>query len=83
MRLSEIDADFAAVNTDPLTSILALEQFNQTELAAENAFTTLANIYAANGVVLAPGTPGSSFVNLIANLGAQQAAAASSGGNTP
>ena len=76
MRLSEIDNDFARVTSDPLTAMLALEQYPQTELAAEQAFTTLAGIYAASGVVLPSGTPGASFVNLIANIGARQRASA-------
>lgn len=74
MRLGQIDADFARVNTDPLVTILALQQFKQTELTAERAFTALAGIYAANGIVLLNGTPGASFVNIMANLGARQEA---------
>lgn len=76
MRLSEIDNDFARVNIDPLTAMLALNQFRQTELSGEQAFTTLADIYAASGVVLPNGAPGASFVNLIANITAGQQAAA-------
>ncbi|HVB19820.1 MAG TPA: hypothetical protein VNF51_00830 [Candidatus Paceibacterota bacterium] len=76
MRLSQIDDDFARVNADPLTAILALEQYDQTELNTEHAFTSLANIYAENGVVLPNGTPGAAFVNLMSNLGARQWAAA-------
>ncbi|HUY05458.1 MAG TPA: thrombospondin type 3 repeat-containing protein [Candidatus Paceibacterota bacterium] len=76
MRLSEIDSDFARVNSDPLTAMLALEQYPQTELTAERAFTALADTYAASGVVLKNGTPGAAFVNLMADLGAQQRAAA-------
>ena len=72
MRLSEIDADFARVNTDPLTAMLALEQYPQTELAAEHAFITLANTYAVAGVVLKNGAPGASFVNIMANITAEQ-----------
>lgn len=74
-RLSEIDNDFARVNTDPLTAMLALEQYPQTELMAEHSFVTLANIYAAAGVVLPNGTPGASFVNIMANITAEQQAA--------
>ncbi len=76
VRLSEIDSDFARVNTDPLTAMLALEQYPQTELTAEHAFVALADTYAASGVVLKNGTPGAAFVNLMDDLGAQQQAAA-------
>lgn len=75
MRLSEIDADFARVDSDPLTAMLALQQYKQTELDGENAFATLFNTYAAAGIVLQNGTPGASFVNIMANITAQQAAA--------
>lgn len=74
MRLSEIDADFARVNTDPLAAMLALQQFSQAELAAERAFTELARVYAAAGVKFAAGAPGASFVNIMATVTARQAA---------
>lgn len=76
MRLGEIDGDFARVNVDPLSAILALQQFPSAELAGEKAFANLAKIYAAEGVVLQAGTPGASYVNLMANITAQQRAAA-------
>ena len=76
MRLGEMYGDFSRVNTDPLAAMLALEQFKPTELAIEQAFTDLARLYTANGVVLENGTPGAAFVNLISNLTARQRAAA-------
>ncbi len=75
MRLSEIYADFARVNTDPLAAIFALQQYPSTELNVEDAFTTLANIYAVAGVTLPAGTPGALFVNAMANMTARQQAA--------
>ncbi len=72
MRLSEIDADFARVGTDPLSAILALEQYPQAELAAEHAFANLATTYRAAGVVLIDGTPGAAFVNIMANITARE-----------
>lgn len=75
MRLSEIYNDFARVDTDPLASMLALEQYTQTELAAEQAFRALASAYVAAGVILPAGTPGASFVNLMADITARQQAA--------
>lgn len=81
MRLGEIYDDFSRVDTDPLAAMLSFRQYPQTELNAEYAFTTLSGIYAAAEVTLANGTPGAAFVNLIENLGAEQAAA--SGAATP
>jgi len=73
-RLGGIYNDFARVNTDPLASMLALQQYQQTELAAEQAFINIAHTYSAEGVILPAGTPGALFVNLMANIGARQAA---------
>jgi hypothetical protein len=75
MRLGTIDADFARVNSDPLAAMLALQQYRETELAAEQAFTTLYRIYAANGIVLQRGAPGAAFVNLMVDITARQQAA--------
>jgi hypothetical protein len=69
MLRSEADDDLTRVNTDPLTAILALQQFSQTESDFWNAFSDIGSIYASAGVVLPAGTPGASFVNLIANSG--------------
>ncbi|MHB8660458.1 MAG: hypothetical protein ACYC75_00745 [Minisyncoccota bacterium] len=76
MHLGEVDEDFARVNTDPLAAMFALQQYPQIERTAEQAFTDLANIYAASGVVLPTGTPGASFVNVMADITAEQQAAA-------
>ena len=67
MLRSEVDNDFTQMNTDPLTAIVALQQFSQTESSFGNAFTDIAVIYASAGIVLSNGTPGASFVNVIAN----------------
>lgn len=75
MRLGGIYSDFARVGTDPLGAMLALQQYQQTELAAEQAFIDLYKVYATSGVVIPNGTPGASFVNLMTNIGAQQKAA--------
>lgn len=69
MLRSEADDDLTRVNTDPLTAILALQQFSQTESDFWNEFSDIGNIYASAGVVLPAGTPGSSFVNFIADSG--------------
>ncbi|NNM83637.1 hypothetical protein HKL94_00240 [Candidatus Parcubacteria bacterium] len=71
MRLSEIINDFAHADTDPLTAMLALQQYLQTTQDLWRAFANIGATYAAAGVVLPAGAPGASFVNLIANLTAQ------------
>jgi hypothetical protein len=73
MRLGEMYGDFSRFQEDPLTAMLALQQYKDTELSAEQAFTALASIYAREGIVLPPGMPGSVFVNLMENIGAIQA----------
>ena len=64
---SEADDNFTKVNTDPLTTMLALEQFSQTESTFWDVFSNISAIYVSSGVVLRNGTPGASFVNVIAN----------------
>lgn len=75
MRVSEIASDFARANTDPLATMLALQQYPQTVLALSNAFMHIGTLYKTAGVALSPGAPGASFVNLIADIMQQQAAA--------
>lgn len=72
MRVSQIVDDFARVNTDPLTAMLALEQYSQAAQSLEKAFADIGNAYAAAGVALPDGTPGASFVNVIADMTAPQ-----------
>lgn len=76
MRLSEVINDFANVNTDPLTAMLALQQYLQVTQDLWQAFANIGSAYAAAGVVLPAGTPGASFVNLTTNVTAMQQAAA-------
>jgi hypothetical protein len=64
---SAVDDDFTQVNTDPLTTILALQQFSQTESDFWNEFSDIGAVYTSYGVTLAKGMPGASFVNVIAN----------------
>lgn len=75
MRTSEIANDFTSVNTDPLATMLALQQYPQAVLALGNAFIHIGTIYKAAGITLPAGTPGASFVNLIENIAASQQAA--------
>lgn len=76
MRVSEVISDFARVNIDPLTTMLALQQYVPASQALGKAFTDVGNAYASAGITLPTGTPGASFVNLIADMVARQKAAA-------
>lgn len=73
-RTGEEIGDFSRTDTDPLAAMLALETHGQTVLALAQAFTALKSAYQAEGVTLAPGAPGASFVNTmdaVASAGAQ------------
>ncbi len=72
MRLSEIINDFSHVDTDPLTAILALQQYLSATQDLWKAFANIGNDYAVAGVVLPDGTPGAGFVNLTAKITALQ-----------
>jgi hypothetical protein len=62
-----VDDGLAQVNTDPLKTMLALEQFDQTERTFWNVFSGIGQLYTSSGVVLPSGAPGASFVNVINN----------------
>ena len=68
MRVSELVSDFARVNTDPMASMLALNQYPQAVLKLGNAFIHIGNAYKTAGIALPTGAPGASFVNLIQNM---------------
>ena len=72
MRLSEIINDFAHEDTDPLTAMLALQQYLQATQNLWEAFANIGAAYATAGVVLPAGTPGASLVNLISNVSTGQ-----------
>jgi len=73
MRVSEITTDFTRVDSDPMATMLALNQYPQAVLALGTAFIHIGNIYKTAGISLPAGTPGASFVNLIMNVANQQA----------
>ncbi len=75
MRVSQIASDFARVNSDPLATMLALQQYPQAVLALGNAFIHIGQIYKTAGISLPAAAPGASFVNLIQNIAEKQAAA--------
>ena len=72
MRLSEIISDFARVNDDPLATMLALQQYPQAAASLGNAFIHIGAIYKSADISISAGTPGASFVNLIADAVASQ-----------
>jgi hypothetical protein len=73
MRVSEIVNDFAHEDSDPLTAMLALQQYLQATQNLWQAFANIHSDYSVAGVVLAPGTPGAAFVNLTSTITALQA----------
>lgn len=74
-RMGEITEDFTRVNTDPLVTMLALQQYPDAVLNLGNTFIRISNVYKTSGVTFAAGEPGASFVNLIANIAAKQKSA--------
>lgn len=73
-RVGEITSDFARVSDDPVASMLALEQYPTAVLALADALTGVAGAYKAQNITLQPGTPGASFVNIISDVAAAEAA---------
>lgn len=68
MRTSQIATDFTKVDTDPLATMLALQQYLPAAQSLGIVFTNIGNIYTAAGISLPAGAPGASFVNLISNM---------------
>jgi len=74
-RTSQIAGDFALIESDPLATMLALQQYPGTVIALADAFIAFANAYKTAGITLAPGTPGARFVSVIADIATEQARA--------
>lgn len=64
MRMSQITIDFTKADTDPLATILALQQYTDVARELADAFLNIGKAYAAAGVSLRAGEPGASFANL-------------------
>lgn len=75
MRMGEVTNDFTRADSDPLTTILALQQYVGIAQALGNAFLNIGNAYATAGITLPTGTPGASFVNLASEVMAIEQAA--------
>jgi hypothetical protein len=76
MRMSEVTNDFTRADSDPLATILALQQYVSVAQALGTAFINIGTAYATAGVSIPAGAPGASFVNLIADVTASQSAGA-------
>lgn len=74
MRMGEVTNDFTRADSDPLTTILALQQYVGVAQALGTAFINIGTAYATAGVSIPAGAPGASFVNLIADVTASQSA---------
>lgn len=75
MRLSKITNDFTRANDDPLTTMLAIQQYPQASQDLGNVFIRIGKVYANAGISLVAGTPGASFVNVIKDIAAEQQSA--------
>jgi hypothetical protein len=73
-RVGETSTDFSNVDTDPLAAMMALQLYPQDVLDLSNAFTGVAQEFAAEGITLPAGTQGASFVNVVANVETKETA---------
>ncbi|MFM2330969.1 MAG: hypothetical protein RLZZ26_476 [Candidatus Parcubacteria bacterium] len=84
MKLSEIMSDFSHEDADPMTALMALQQYLGAVEAFGTAFLQMDNVFKKAGVTFAPGDPGEKFANYMAHVvAAQQAAAAIAPATTP
>jgi hypothetical protein len=74
MRMGGIVNDFTRADSDPLATILALQQYTGVAQALGTAFINIGNTYSTAGISFHAGTPGASFVNLIADITREQSA---------
>lgn len=75
MHISQLVADFTRATTDPLSAMLALQQYPQAAQDLGEAFIHIGALYSSAGISLPAGAPGASFVNIIADISREQAAA--------
>lgn len=72
-RIGNEASDFARVNTDPLTTMLALEQYVQTVPKMTGAFHSLNTVYAQENVTFKATDPGAGFAGILSRVGGGQA----------
>lgn len=75
-RMSEVTNDFAQVNTDPLVTMLAIQQYPGDVQDMGNAFIKIQNDFNGAGITFAAGESGGTFVNLMQLIAAAQASGA-------
>lgn len=68
MRMSQVTLDFTKADTDPLATILALQQYTDVAQELADTFLNIGRVYATAGVSLRIGEPGASFVNFAADV---------------
>ncbi len=79
MHMSEVINDFSHADTDPITAMLALSQYEQASQDLGAAFVSLGQEYEAEGVTFSPGEKGATLVGLATKL----VSVAESGQNAP
>lgn len=73
MRMSQLATDFTRAQADPLAAMLALQQYPQAVQSLGTAFIHIGQLYATANISLPTKAPGSSFVNMIADMKKEQA----------
>lgn len=76
-RISQAASDFAAVRTDPVATMFALETYPQTVIDFANGFQTIGQTYASQNISIPAGSPGAQFVGFYASLPAATATSSS------
>ncbi|PIR83025.1 hypothetical protein COU19_02570 [Candidatus Kaiserbacteria bacterium CG10_big_fil_rev_8_21_14_0_10_56_12] len=71
-RLSNLTEDFTRVDTDPLTTMLALQQYPQTVLNMGKALIQIGNVYKTEEVTFSADEPGAMFANVMSAIAAEQ-----------
>ena len=74
-RHAEVTNDLSRVDDDPLVTMIALQAYPQVTVNLVDAFIAVERDFRTAGVTLAPGEPGASVVNLVADIAAEQEAA--------
>lgn len=72
MRESQIANDLMSVNTDPLTAIVALEQYPEVVQSLRTAVANIGNKYAAAGISFPSDVPGATFVKFAQDIAASK-----------
>lgn len=74
-RMGQVTNDFTLVNSDPLATMLALQEYPNAVLALGNSLIALSKVYKDAGIIIPDGSPGAGVINLVADVMAEQKAA--------